>query len=746
MAQPNDDIRAKLEQLKQEFALKAQTDQRQKQALANAEAMANKKAEGGTVNAFDYENPEHVSSVAGHVAKHKDFKAYDPKLMGEVLSTGNYKHIEDPRILGAIKKAGFGGYHTLEKTGKKLTPFVVKKAMGGAVQPSLDEMKQALVKKAKPNFNDMRNIGANEAPGLDIKAFVPPTRTDQGPFPVGGVSMGDQPLPMGGVDMNKGQPGNQLMPANMAQPAPQGQPEGAPQGAPSPLGGAGAPPPQGGSNILQMTPQGQAMAAMKPPMPQMADGGGITTLSQLSGTASSPSVPQLAQGGLEPRPLPTVIKDPSSMTTTPDNQNMDNGATNYSIDNFQQLAKGGKVEKSLHYEPSPVLKQADIEAMAERMVRQMQGVDNPNQKTLQQIAREKDLPVGIKGSKKMDVPVINYEDLKDSYSVGVPGDTSRGGVKPTKGKSMGAPKAGEYLESIGGEKLDKPVGLYGGKDYGAFGHPEGWASDLGASAGMFNVVKKLAEENPERKVYGHYHKMSPEALNHAVHMLDAVISHHKPHASPMERIAMLNRLMREETTTTSKHDVPYPEFPGFENPEDVMLHGQMSSGMRKKIIGLLGKEKYFPGGKQKLDDIIYAISHPELRNIETGAGGSSIIQFDPSRSLKESISPHPTYGHDIPSRLVGKTKYLTPADLLAPRSMANAKKEIAAMGKKVVPFNQAKMNIIREPIDEQFINQMGAYEQAMKKRLGYKKGGKVKMHADMDTINLELSNKRKKAK
>jgi hypothetical protein len=29
---------------------------------------------------------------------------------------------------------------------------------------------------------------------------------------------------------------------------------------------------------------------------------------------------------------------------------------------------------------------------------------------------------------------------------------------------------------------------------------------------------------------------------------------------------------------------------------------------------------------------------------------------------------------------------------------------------------------------------------------GYKKGGKVKMHADMDTINLELSNKRKKAK
>jgi hypothetical protein len=242
--------------------------------------------------------------------------------------------------------------------------------------------------------------------------------------------------------------------------------------------------------------------------------------------------------------------------------------------------------------------------------------------------------------------------------------------------------------------------------------------------------------------------MSPEALNHAVHMLDAVISHHKPHASPAERIAMLNDLMRNKKTTTSKHDVPYPEFPGFENPADIMLQGQMNSGMRKKIIGLLGKEKYFPGGKQKLDDIIYAISHPELRNIETGAGGSAIIKFDPTRNLKESMSPHPTYGHDIPSKLAGRTRYLTPAELLAPRSMHNAKKEIAAMGKRVVPFNQAKMNIIREPIDDQYINQMGEYEMAMKKRLGYKKGGVVKNEKvadNLDTMRLALT-RNKKAK
>jgi hypothetical protein len=231
-------------------------------------------------------------------------------------------------------------------------------------------------------------------------------------------------------------------------------------------------------------------------------------------------------------------------------------------------------------------------------------------------------------------------------------------------------------------------------------------------------------------------------------MLEAVLAHHKPHASDAEKIAHLNNLMRNERLTTNKNDVPYPSFAGFENPEDIRLQAPFNSGMRKKIINLLGKEKYFSGGKQKLDDIIYAISHPELRNIETGAGGSAIIKFDPSRSLKESLSPHPTYGHDIPSSLAGRTRYLTPAELLAPRSMANAKREIKAMGKKVVPFNQAKMNIIREPIDEQYINQIGEYELAMKKRLGYKKGGgvnKSKVSDNLDTMRLSLT-RNKKAK
>ena len=545
---------------------------------------------------------------------------------------------------------------------------VQHKAEGGNVQPSVNHMRMALMSNGKFPYTDLQNIGAEEAPSMGVKAYVNPDHGNA--MSPGGVSMNNQQLPIGGIDMNTQQPGQQMMP-QMQQPAG--------QVAPSPLSaGQSSPGQQQPSNILQMTPQGQAMNAMTPPK-------------------------QMAQGG------------------------------------------------SLHYRKSRALKQSEIDAMAERMSRQMAQLENPNKKTLKQLKREQNLPINIKSvGTKNTQPIIDFQKLKGASTVGVPGDPSRGGLLPSKKVNprygMNMPQAGELLSGIGTTQLEHDIPLFGGYDYGAYGGPDAWASDLGASAGMFNVVKGLHKENPDQDIYGHYHKMTPDSLNHAVHMLDAVMHYHQPHKSGANRISYLNHLMQNVKTTTDKNDIPYPEFPGFENPEDVMLHGTMNSGMRKKIINLLGTEKHFPGGKQKLNDIIFAISHPELRNIETGAGGSAIIKFDPSRDLKTSLSEHPTYAHDIPSSLVGRTRYITPAKILAPRSMQNAEREIKAMGKKVVPFNQAKMNIIREPFDEQYINQMGAYEQAMKKRLGYKSGGKVKETTNLDTMKLQLMRKPKKAK
>ena len=540
------------------------------------------------------------------------------------------------------------------------TGGVIHKAEGGNVQPSVEQMRMALQNKGTFPKYDIQSIGANEAPSMSPKYYIEPGN--------------DGHPSVGGVDMNTLKPGMQLVQQDaQAMQPPQGIPQGGNNSSP-----LGAPPsPQGGqSNILSMTPQGQALGAMTTQQP--------------------------------PNPM--------------------------------GMASGG----SMHYAPSRPLSQSEISDMAERMVRQSKGLEMPSTTTKQQFEREKNLPIDIrKSGKEIQQPIIDYSQHLGASSVGVPGDPSRGGLVPsTNKKGFPVAKAGETLRGIGGQKLESPVGLFGGYKYGAYGHPMGWASDLGASAGMFNVVKKLAEENPDAEILGHYHKMTPESLHHAVHMLHTVLSHHQPHNLNDEHIALLDHLMKKVAITKGKNDIPYPEFPGFKKPEEVMLHGSLKSGMRKKIIKLLGTEKYFPGGKQKMDDIMYAISHPELRNMETGSGGSAIIRFDPTVDLKSTQSLHPTYGHDIPSKLIGRTRYITPAHILAPRSMANAEREIKAMGKKVVPFNQAKMNIIRELIDEQYVNQMGEYEHEMKKRLGYKKGGKV---ANMDTMRLELSKKTKKA-
>jgi hypothetical protein len=223
------------------------------------------KAQGGTVKPFDYENPEHVENVAKIAAKHKDFSGI-PGVVGHLansLSQGSYKFIEDPRIQSAIKQAGHKGYFFQGKEGKQQ---IVNKADGGVV-PSMERIKAEMMSRFK-GLGQMQSIGANEAPGMSVKAFVPTSGSpDNNRLPVGGVDTTRGPLPVGGIDMNNMQPGQQLQAQPPGEPGMNQLPMGdqPPGGMPPGMGAPpGAPPGMPGSNILSMTPQGQAMAAMKP--------------------------------------------------------------------------------------------------------------------------------------------------------------------------------------------------------------------------------------------------------------------------------------------------------------------------------------------------------------------------------------------------------------------------------------------------------------------------------------------------
>jgi hypothetical protein len=222
-------------------------------------------------------------------------KAYDTNFSGQYLGTlGHSMPAEiffgdrmrelvkefagkpgNPRnmALGALEKRNENisqllNNEALDKYGKYLLAREKKLrtghyAEGGEVEasePTLDEMRAALVlRKADGGAIDIKQVGAEEAPDMPVKEYMKPT---------------GEGFPVGGVDFQPQSPGQQMLPQPPQPPGgmpgqpPQGaMPPGAPPMGAMPPGMPGAPPapPKGPqSNILAMTPQGQAMQAMRP--------------------------------------------------------------------------------------------------------------------------------------------------------------------------------------------------------------------------------------------------------------------------------------------------------------------------------------------------------------------------------------------------------------------------------------------------------------------------------------------------
>jgi len=177
---------------------------------------------------------------------------------------------------------------------------IIHKAEGGAVQPSIAQMKMEMAQKG--SNVDLQRIGVNEAPNMSPKHFFPPAKSDIGMPSPGGVAT-PSGMPIGGIDMSKMQGGQQLMPNPL--PAPPQPPQGAqpPQGGQPPQPPQGQPPmgaQQGGGNILQMTPQGQMMQALgggQPPKPPGMAKGGQPSVDQMKAELAAKKAPAKADAG-----------------------------------------------------------------------------------------------------------------------------------------------------------------------------------------------------------------------------------------------------------------------------------------------------------------------------------------------------------------------------------------------------------------------------------------------------------------
>ena len=124
-------------------------------------------------------------------------------------------------------------------------------------------------------------------------------------------------------------------------------------------------------------------------------------------------------------------------------------------------------------------------------------------------------------------------------------------------------------------------------------------------------------------------------------------------------------------------------------------------------------------------DIRYAITEPSLRNVETGVSGFSMGDLAPEvPPTALGISQHPTYSHDIPGRFAGGLKYPTPYELTFPDTLKSVRENPKQAPQE---FGSLKMVGPRQIYDQQMVDELKMYEEAMKKLTGHKKGGLIEV-------------------
>jgi hypothetical protein len=369
------------------------------------------------------------------------------------------------------------------------------------------------------------------------------------------------------------------------------------------------------------------------------------------------------------------------------------------------------------------LTQAELAAYAERMAPQVageltrgkKGARTMAGKTQQQFKREKTLPVNRtvmpgETDPMAQLPLMTLEGQKGSVLLGLPGDQTLARMN---------------LHGIGDVDFEIPVGLHGGPRYGD--DEKLWASNLGAATGLLSAADRASMQYGNAPVIASYMKM-PSGLPFAQHYLESLLQYQRPNELSKSAHNALVKDIRKGFINAQGKRVTFPDFPGFGDLGEVAQMAEADSGLRKHIADRLEKGKKY--GLRPAGDVQFAVSHPELTNLETGASGFTLGELSPQQTL--GPSSHPTYSHDIAGKVLGQTEYPIPYDLLY-RDQLN----LIRQNPYSPEFNTLKLLGARQPIDEQLVNEINEYQERMRKLLGRKDGGDVNKEDNAPEVDVE---------
>ena len=549
----------------------------------------------------------------------------------------------------------------------------------------IEQMRAELMNKNRyTGLSQLTSIGANEAPNMNVKQYVP--------MPSGG-NPSNGGLPIGGVDMSIEQQGQQLVAPPQAA-APDGMNQ-VPNGDRMPsVDGTGMPPapnmnpgqvgPQGpatqqtpsSSNILQMTPQGQAMSAMS--------------------------------GGQPP----------------------------------QKLAKGGSATGIGYLESTP---------------------KKPNP---------------LVGTRFSSVPQGN---LNQRQQFDIMAQEGKGSILPIP---YDATSRDNLVTSVSGKQLTEPLLTEGGNDYSLdkrhMAQNIGGASNLGIAD---RVQKRTNQASAEHggDVFMMPNTMGDEAENFSHHPAHIVLDLLKQRQLNKETMKKLTDDLRSQPETNPKTKVktfPYQNFLGYDHPNmmDQVMKGGYKLGttagnLRKKMMQRLGLVNIQKMLDYNIGDVKGSILDPDLATDPKGYMGHTVVKAQAGAPI--GLGDHRSYDSNYAGTNVGGMGN-RPLELTMPDVYENTAAELLKRPSKTVktPAQQRAQVIgalekrkekFAQPINARVINNAGLYAEGLKqgefdpknvdsvlayfkRQGGYAKGGKVKLHDDSDTMQLELSRKSKKAK
>lgn len=382
----------------------------------------------------------------------------------------------------------------------------------------------------------------------------------------------------------------------------------------------------------------------------------------------------------------------------------------------QGLKKGGSAEYQhtfpLDLPKAPIPGTQEMQTIVDRIARQQAGehvrgakTDNLAGRSMRESQRVQQVPYELEPTKELR-PTPVYHAQKGDINVVVPGDQTVSDMmlKHVAGIPINAQQEGGSRYGEG--KLDIP------EDKRPF-----WASGVGPAQAFQNKVTRLATltgEDP--RIVAHHLAMGNDANNFAMHLVDANLKAiHSKGVTP-ENMEAFNRIVQ----AGAKGIGPFPHFPGVHNPHEAYEAMLRDPEMRKWFNARMKTPNVTqPLGLPNGLDIDWAISHPELRNMEISMTGHSVGRMRPGAELIPG-SAHRTYSHDIPGESLGRAPELAPLELAFLDASEYIKPRLSA------PRHFTKTmqgGAPHQVVDERYLNMMNDYYHKLRQTRGFAEGG-----------------------